>query len=107
MSEDTWVALFHRPADPSVAGGVFADPRFGDHLAFLERMAEAGYLVAAGPLSDRPGEGMTILRLPGEDRLDRGDPPRHRGRRERLVRLLHRRGAALACGDVRLVRGLT
>jgi uncharacterized protein YciI len=70
MSEDTWVALFHRPADPSVAGGVFADPRFGDHVAFLTRMTEAGYLVAAGPLSDRPGEGMAILRLPGEDRFD-------------------------------------
>jgi uncharacterized protein YciI len=32
-------------------------------------MAEAGYLVAAGPLPDGPGEGMTILRLPGEDRM--------------------------------------
>jgi uncharacterized protein YciI len=66
---ETWVALFHRPADPSVAGRVFADPRFDDHLAFLGRMSEAGYLVAAGPLPDRPGEGMTVLRLPGEDRL--------------------------------------
>jgi uncharacterized protein YciI len=65
----TWVALVHRPADPALAGGVFADPRFGDHLAFLRQMAEAGYLVAAGPLADRPGEGMTILRLPGEGRL--------------------------------------
>jgi uncharacterized protein YciI len=33
-------------------------------------MAEAGYLVAAGPLAGRPGEGMTILRLPGPDRLE-------------------------------------
>jgi uncharacterized protein YciI len=71
MSEgDTWVALVHRPADPSLAGGVFTDPRFADHLAFLTRLADAGYLVAAGPLADRPGEGMTILRLPGEGRLD-------------------------------------
>jgi uncharacterized protein YciI len=69
VSEDTWVALVHRPADSSVAGGVFTHPRFGDHVAFLKRMAGAGYLVAAGPLPDRPGEGMTILRLPGEDRL--------------------------------------
>ena len=30
-------------------------------------MAEAGYLVAAGSLADRPGEGMTVLRLPGAD----------------------------------------
>jgi uncharacterized protein YciI len=69
-AEDTWVALLHRPTDLSGGGAaVMADDRFGDHLAFLRRMAEAGYLVAAGPLSDRPGEGMTILRLPGEDRL--------------------------------------
>jgi uncharacterized protein YciI len=68
--KDTWVALLHRPADPGAAGSVFSDPSFGDHLAFLRRMAEAGYLVAAGPLPDRPGEGMTVLRLPGEGRLD-------------------------------------
>jgi uncharacterized protein YciI len=67
---DTWVALVHRPADPALAGKVFADPRFGNHVAFLRRMADAGYLVAAGPLAERPGEGMTILRLPGEDRLE-------------------------------------
>ena len=28
-------------------------------------MRAAGYLVAAGPLPDAAGEGMTILRLPG------------------------------------------
>jgi len=70
IDDDTWVALLHRPTDPSIAGGVFADPRFGDHVAFLQRMAAAGYLVAAGSLADRPGEGMTVLRLPGADRLD-------------------------------------
>jgi uncharacterized protein YciI len=70
MTGDTWVALLHRPSDPAMAGRVFADPTFGDHVAFLRRMAEAGYLVAAGPLADRPGEGMTVLRLPGGDRLD-------------------------------------
>jgi uncharacterized protein YciI len=32
-------------------------------------MREAGYLVAAGPLPDAEGEGMTILRLPGPDQL--------------------------------------
>jgi uncharacterized protein YciI len=66
---DTWVALLHRPADGTPGEQVVADARFGDHLAFLQRMANAGYLVAAGPLADRPGEGMTILRLPGDDRL--------------------------------------
>ena len=71
MSElgDTWVVLFHRPADAAAGGAVQSDARFGDHLAFLRRLDEAGYLVAAGPLADRPGEGMTVLRLPGEDRL--------------------------------------
>ncbi len=33
-------------------------------------MREAGYLVAAGPLPDAEGEGMTILRLPGPGQLD-------------------------------------
>jgi uncharacterized protein YciI len=69
-TEDTWVVLMHVPADPSMGGSLFADPRFADHLAFLDRMRQAGYLVAAGPLPDRPGEGMTVLRLPGPDRLD-------------------------------------
>jgi hypothetical protein len=32
-------------------------------------MREAGYLVAAGPLPDGAGEGMTILRLPGPGQL--------------------------------------
>jgi len=33
-------------------------------------MREAGYLVAAGPLADEDGAGMTILRLPGAGRLE-------------------------------------
>jgi uncharacterized protein YciI len=32
-------------------------------------MREAGFLVAAGPLADADGEGMTILRLPGSGQL--------------------------------------
>jgi len=64
--EDTWVALLHRPG-PSApdTGTLFEDPRFADHVAFLNRTREAGYLVAAGPMPDAAGEGMTILRLPG------------------------------------------
>jgi uncharacterized protein YciI len=67
---ETWVVLMHRPgpAAPST-GTLFDDPRFGEHFAFLNRMREAGYLVLAGPLVDRDGEGMTILRLPGAGRL--------------------------------------
>jgi uncharacterized protein YciI len=66
----TWVALLHRPGPEAPRdGSVFTDPRFGEHVAFLARMHAAGYLVAAGPLADAEGEGMTILRLPGPDQL--------------------------------------
>jgi uncharacterized protein YciI len=41
------------------------DPRFPGHVAFLNRMREAGYLIAAGPLAGEDGASMTILRLPG------------------------------------------
>lgn len=69
---ETWVALVHRPGPAAPpAGSVFDDPRFADHVAFLTRMSDAGYLVAAGPLADANGEGMTILRLPGANQLDR------------------------------------
>jgi uncharacterized protein YndB with AHSA1/START domain/uncharacterized protein YciI len=65
----TWVALLHRPG-PDAPLDVFSDPRFAEHVAFLNRMHEAGYLVAAGPLSDEAGAGMTVLRLPGSGRYD-------------------------------------
>jgi uncharacterized protein YciI len=69
---ETWVALLHRPGPAAPEGAaLFEDPRFAEHAAFLTRMRDAGYLVAAGPLTDVPGEGMTILRLPGADQLDR------------------------------------
>ena len=69
---ETWVALLHRPGPAAPQGAaLFGDPRFAEHVAFLTRMREAGYLVAAGPLTDVPGEGMTILRLPGAGQLDR------------------------------------
>jgi uncharacterized protein YciI len=68
--EDTWVALLHRPGPRAPrTGSLFEDPRFGEHVAFLRRMREAGYLVLAGPLADADGEGMTILRLPGAGQL--------------------------------------
>jgi uncharacterized protein YciI len=69
---ETWVALLHRPGPAAPQGAaLFGDPRFAEHVAFLTRMRDAGYLVAAGPLTDVPGEGMTILRLPGADQLGR------------------------------------
>jgi uncharacterized protein YciI len=64
------VALMHRPGPAAPATGpLVQDPRFAEHVAFLTRMRDAGYLVAAGPMGDRAGEGMTILRLPGADQL--------------------------------------
>lgn len=64
--EQTWVALLHRPGPSAPQDApVFDDPRFGEHVAFLNRMRAAGYLVAAGPLGDEAGAGMTVLRLPG------------------------------------------
>lgn len=69
--EETWVALLHRPGPAAPDGPLLADPRFRDHVAFLSRMQEAGYLVAAGPLTGADGEGMTILRLPGTGQLER------------------------------------
>jgi uncharacterized protein YciI len=68
---ETWVALLHSPGPEAPrTGSLFDDPRFADHVAFLTRMRDAGYLVAAGPLTDEPGEGMTILRLPGADQME-------------------------------------
>jgi uncharacterized protein YciI/uncharacterized protein YndB with AHSA1/START domain len=63
--EPVWVALLHTPGPAAPAEGLFEAPLFGEHAAFLRRMHERGYLVAAGPLGDADGEGMTILRLPG------------------------------------------
>ena len=67
----TWVRLVHTPgpAAPSDAS-LFAAPGFADHVAFLQRMHAEGYLVAAGPLPETAGAGMTVLRLPGADRLE-------------------------------------
>jgi uncharacterized protein YciI len=60
----------HRPGPAAPAGGrITDDPRFGEHAAFLARMQQAGYLVAAGPLADEDGAGMTVLRLPGAGRF--------------------------------------
>ena len=56
-----WFALMHH-ATGSAGASVFADPRFMEHVAFLERLASRGLLVAAGPLPDEPGAGMTIVR---------------------------------------------
>ena len=57
-ADDTWVALLHRPGPAAPrTGSLFEDPRFGEHVAFLNRMRDAGYLVLAGPLADADGRG--------------------------------------------------
>ncbi|OJX70112.1 MAG: hypothetical protein BGO95_03605 [Micrococcales bacterium 73-13] len=66
---DTWVVLVHTPRD-GTTGSVYADPRFREHVAFIERTASLGLLVAAGPFGDADGEGQTVLRLRGPDRLE-------------------------------------
>jgi uncharacterized protein YndB with AHSA1/START domain/uncharacterized protein YciI len=67
----TWVALLHSPAIPGQ--NVLADSRFGRHVEFLGRMRESGWLVAAGPLGDEPGAGLTVLRLPGAARWEEAE----------------------------------
>jgi uncharacterized protein YciI len=70
-TDATWIALVHRPGPAAPTyGSVFEEPLFAEHLAFLGRMRDAGYLVAAGPLGDSQGEGMTVLRLPGAGGLE-------------------------------------
>lgn len=66
----TWAALLFTPAEDRAGAEVFEDERFPGHIAFLNEMEAAGYLVAAGPMLDQDGAGMTILRLPGDGRLD-------------------------------------
>jgi uncharacterized protein YciI len=71
-SAETWVALLHQPGPSApTVGTIFDDPRFAWHVEFLGRMREAGYLVAAGPLPDEPGAGLTVLRLPGAGQAEK------------------------------------
>ena len=66
----TWAVLMHTPGPAAAEGSIFSQPLFAEHVAFLQRMATRGHLVAAGPLMDAAGAGMTVLRARGEDRLD-------------------------------------
>jgi uncharacterized protein YciI len=65
-TEPAWYVLEHRPGPALSAGdSVFAHPKFSEHVAFLGRLHARGLLVAAGPLPDEAGAGMTIVRTPG------------------------------------------
>jgi uncharacterized protein YciI len=58
-----WFVLLHVPGPAVPDGGRISEhPGFGEHVAFLRRRAADGSLVAAGPLGDADGEGMTVLR---------------------------------------------
>ena len=60
-----WFALHHRPGAALADGGsVFAHPLFREHVAFLHRLQERGWLVAAGPVDAANGEGMAVVKVP-------------------------------------------
>lgn len=63
--DDRWFRLVHTPG-PALDDGasIFAHPAFAEHLAFLGRLDQQGWLVAAGPTDPQRGEGMTIVRIP-------------------------------------------
>ena len=64
VSPRIWYVLLHTRG-PTVDEGqsVFEHPGIAEHYAFLQRRMAAGELVAAGPLTDEPGNGMTVLAL--------------------------------------------
>jgi uncharacterized protein YciI len=68
MTPRIWFVLQHRPGPSATPGVRITDqPAFQEHLAFLNRRAEDGTLVAAGPLDDidtAADEGMTVLTAP-------------------------------------------
>jgi uncharacterized protein YciI len=70
--EAEWFALMHSPGPALGAGdSVFDHPMFAEHIAFLRRLLDRGVLVAAGPLMDDVGAGMTVVRVePGRDNVD-------------------------------------
>jgi uncharacterized protein YciI len=73
MSEPReWYVLQHAPG-PAIEPeqNVFEHPGIGEHYAFLQRRAAAGELVAAGPLADVPGQGMTVLEVASLDEATR------------------------------------
>jgi uncharacterized protein YciI len=71
--EAQWYALVHTPGPLMEAegGSLFAHPMFGEHVAFLMRLHERGFLVAAGPVFPERGEGMTVIKVePGHTDID-------------------------------------
>jgi uncharacterized protein YciI len=71
-SQAQWFALLHKPGPALKADeSVFEHPMFGEHIQFLQRLADRGLLVAAGPLTDEAGSGMTVVKVvAGSDAVD-------------------------------------
>ena len=58
----SWFALLHTPGPAAPTGeSVFDQPGITEHLAFLKRRADAGQLIAAGPIDDGSGDGITVI----------------------------------------------
>jgi uncharacterized protein YciI len=70
VAERLWFVLLHTPA-AGVQGSVFDHPGIREHYAFLQRRAEAGELIAAGPLPDQDGSGMTVLEVTDQSEAER------------------------------------
>lgn len=69
-ADEVWLVLEHAPGAAAGSAGVFAHPLFAEHLRFVDGLAAAGVLVAAGPLPDSPGAGQTIVRVPAAEAAD-------------------------------------
>lgn len=59
-----WYALLHT-AGPAVPAGqpVSEHPGIGEHYAFLRQLALDRVLIAAGPLTDVDGDGLTVIEV--------------------------------------------
>jgi uncharacterized protein YndB with AHSA1/START domain/uncharacterized protein YciI len=58
-----WYVLLHQPGPAAVADeSVFGHPDFAEHVAFVQRLAKLGLLVATGPLPADQASLMTVLR---------------------------------------------
>jgi uncharacterized protein YciI len=79
------LVLLVRPPDPPQLSEEEADALQERHLAFLQRMRDAGHLLAAGPFGNQPDEslrGLCLYRttLAETRRLTAQDPSVARGR---------------------------
>ena len=77
----TIVLLILRPDAPQLDEEA-ADALQDAHMAYLAELHEAGYLLAAGPLSDETFRGLSILNVPPERarELKEQDPAVRAGR---------------------------